>query len=249
MRRLPVAAGTAALALILAAGLTIFVGPRASAAPPVPKAPAFDAKAGPKPAEPFAGHHDSNQPIHITADKLEVQQDNQVAIFTGHVDAIQGEVRLRADVLKIYYRQKAGAAGAKGQGKAGTAKAAHTDTAPPKPDAPAANPAGPGLSGGAITHIVADGHVFISEPGETASGDHGVYVVDSRIITLTGSKVVLTRGENVLQGTKAVMNLDTGISTLVPTAGGRVEGLFVPEKKTKPGEKPAAPPAAGRKTQ
>ena len=54
----------------------------------------------------LGGGHDANQPIEITADSLEVQQDKQLAIFRGTVDAVQGEMNLRADVLVVHYRAR-----------------------------------------------------------------------------------------------------------------------------------------------
>ncbi len=51
------------------------------------------------------GKHDTNQPIEINADSLEVQQDNNVAIFRGNVDVKQGEIRLQAKELRVKYRQ------------------------------------------------------------------------------------------------------------------------------------------------
>jgi len=49
---------------------------------------------------------DTSQPIEITADSLEVEQEAQRAIFTGAVDVIQGEIRLNADRLIVYYRDQ-----------------------------------------------------------------------------------------------------------------------------------------------
>ena len=37
---------------------------------------------------------DTKQPIEITADNLEVQQQQRLAVFKGNVDARQGEIRL-----------------------------------------------------------------------------------------------------------------------------------------------------------
>ena len=51
--------------------------------------------------------YDTSLPIEITADSLEVQQDEELAIFTGNVDAIQGDLNLRADKLVVYYRANA----------------------------------------------------------------------------------------------------------------------------------------------
>lgn len=51
--------------------------------------------------------YDTSLPIEITADALEVQQDEQIAVFTGNVDAAQGELNLRADKLIVHYRANA----------------------------------------------------------------------------------------------------------------------------------------------
>lgn len=48
--------------------------------------------------------HDTKQPIEITSDTLEVQKDQQIAIFEGNVDAAQGELNLRSDRLIVHYR-------------------------------------------------------------------------------------------------------------------------------------------------
>ncbi len=49
--------------------------------------------------------YDTSLPIEITADSLEVQQDLETAIFRGNVDAVQGELNLRADQLTVHYRK------------------------------------------------------------------------------------------------------------------------------------------------
>ena len=54
----------------------------------------------------LGGSHDSSQPIEITADTLEVRQSDNIAIFRGDVDAIQGDMLLRADMLVVYYREQ-----------------------------------------------------------------------------------------------------------------------------------------------
>ena len=51
--------------------------------------------------------YDTSLPIEITADSLEVQQEEQLAVFTGNVDAVQGELNLRADRLVVHYRTNA----------------------------------------------------------------------------------------------------------------------------------------------
>ena len=82
-----------------------------------------------------------------------------------------------------------------------------------------------GEPAGAISRIDATGGVRFATPSETAEGDAGVYDVDARRITLTGS-VVLTRGDNVLRGEKLTLDLATGRSRIESSE--RVRGLFQP---------------------
>lgn len=51
--------------------------------------------------------HDTALPIEIAADSLEVQQENQIAVFSGNVDAQQGNIRLRAERLWVHYQDGA----------------------------------------------------------------------------------------------------------------------------------------------
>ncbi|MEO1018328.1 MAG: LptA/OstA family protein, partial [Pseudomonadota bacterium] len=48
--------------------------------------------------------HDSNQPVEIESDNLVVRQAENLAIFTGNVDALQGTTTLKADKLIVYYQ-------------------------------------------------------------------------------------------------------------------------------------------------
>lgn len=87
----------------------------------------------------------------------------------------------------------------------------------------------------AISLIEADGDVFLSSPSETAQGERGVYDVDAAKIQIVGS-VVLTRGNNVIRGSRLTLDLITGKSRMEgggPTGGQtggkqRVKALFVP---------------------
>jgi len=54
---------------------------------------------------------DTSAPIEIGADALEVLQNEQVAIFSGNVDAIQGDMRLRASELRVHYSSGSGTGG------------------------------------------------------------------------------------------------------------------------------------------
>lgn len=64
-----------------------------------------------------------------------------------------------------------------------------------------------------ISRLRAKGKVHLVSPAESARGDWAVYDVPGRVITM-GGDVVLTRGENVLQGRRLVFNLATGKSRI-----------------------------------
>ena len=53
----------------------------------------------------------ASQAIEITADTLEVRQSENVAVFEGSVNAVQGELVLNADMLTVYYQEGGDAQG------------------------------------------------------------------------------------------------------------------------------------------
>lgn len=175
--------------------------------------------------------HDTSLPIEITADTLEVVQPDQVATFEGNVDAVQGDLTLSADRLRVHYRGSGDAADESAAGSTGT-----------------------------IRRIEAFGNVVVTSPMETAQGATGVYDVASRQVTLDG-QVVLTRAQNVITGEHLVLDLNTGVSRMIAggTASEgappeeRVRAIFTPQDggddqppQDRPGSAPeaAAPPAA-----
>lgn len=102
---------------------------------------------------------------------------------------------------------------------------------------------------GEIRRIQAKGNVVLASNQGQATGALADYDVTGRMVTMTG-KVVLSQGQNVMRGSRLVVNLATGQAQLSSTPGvtgsGRVEGLFVPAKKAekpKPAPAPQTPPA------
>ncbi|MDF1735878.1 MAG: LptA/OstA family protein [Minwuia sp.] len=84
--------------------------------------------------------------------------------------------------------------------------------------------------GGRISRLEAKGNVRVSTEKESATGDHGVYDIDSATIVLEGG-VRLFQNRNVLAGQRLVMNLETGVTRLDGAPGtGRVKGIFQPQR-------------------
>lgn len=180
----------------------------------------------------LGARQNSNEPIDISSDTLEVQQDKQLAIFRGKVDVIQGDTRLRSDELFVHYRDR----NAQGATPAGSG----AQRAPARP-APQVMAAGPDAS--SITKIEAKGNVFVSTPKERAQGDFGIYDVDKKTVTLTGN-VLLTSDDSTLRCARAVMYQDSGRSTCDPLPGQRVRGVIMPNNSNN-----AAPAPNGQQQQ
>lgn len=146
---------------------------------------------------------DSDEPIRIESDSLEVRDRDHRAIFSGNVVAEQGDTILRTRTLTVFYT--------------GSMEAS---TGGPSPD-----------SAQTIERLEAQGKVVVERLDQKATGDWAIFEVDTQMVTL-GGDVVLTQGGNVVRGQKLLVNLDTGVSHLVAEEGsergGRVQGLFIP---------------------
>jgi lipopolysaccharide export system protein LptA len=171
---------------------------------------AFPTYAAEKRVVPFS--QNSGTPIDISADQLDVLQNDNIAVFTGHVVAIQGDVRLTSEKMIVHYKEQAAE-----KGKPKTAA-----------DAAAQN---------SIEKIEVEQNVFLTTPTETASGATGLYDVAHHNIVLN-TNVVLTKDKNTLKGDHLVYDFNTGKSTITSATGqvtpdgkpkGRVRALFIPE--------------------
>lgn len=141
----------------------------------------------------------SGGPLDVQARQMDVFDEEGRILLRGEVDVIQGDTRLAADEIEIFYTPG-------GNGGGGATSGGFGD----------------------IRNIVATGNVFYVTPLERARGNRGVYVAESDTVTLTGD-VVLTRGENVITTTRFVTNLTTGNSSFDGgESGARVRSVLFP---------------------
>jgi lipopolysaccharide export system protein LptA len=169
-----------------------------------------------------------DKPIQIESDKLEVHQNENLAIFTGNVSVVQGPTLLKAGRMKVYY-VKSDAADGKDKGKKPAAEAGKA-SAGEAGKAPAAGGVSP-MSGGAnIDHLEVDGKVYIKSDDQVATGDSGTFDMKSQVLVLSGKKVVLSQGDNVLVGCKLTVQMQTGLAQ-VDACGGRVMMSLTPQSQ------------------
>jgi len=144
--------------------------------------------------------HNSDAPVDVSADRIEVQDRADRAMFTGNVHVKQAELSLDTERLTVAYSSDKGVQ---------------------------------------IQRLDAAGGVVVRSPSETAKGDFGIYDLDRKLITLIGA-VQLNRGDNQVNGSRLVIDLDTGRAVIdggppgVNQSGGRVTGHFTVPQRKKP---------------
>lgn len=196
--------------LAAAAALTLLAGPAASE--PAPKE---------KPASGLGNlGGGGKEPIKIDADRLDVFDRENKAVFAGNVVAVQGDSTIRCSTMTVRYKR---GKDAKSEGKTEVKAGA---------DAPAEkSPAAMGENG--IQRVECAGPVTVVQKDQVATGDNAVFDQEAKRIVLTGN-VVLSQCQNVTRGSRLVYDMNTGRANMDPVAGGRVSALFVPQKEDGP---------------
>ncbi len=177
---------------------------------------------GPTAALAFTAPQKNDQPIHVVADRLEVDNKNQVANFIGSVKAVQGDVTINSDTLEVYYDREA-------QEKA------------PQPAQPAGQEESQGImdGGGQVRKVVAIGHVKIVQKDRVAVGQRATYWSGGRKMLLEGQATVW-RGKNQVSGEQITVFLDDDRSIVHGKPGKRVAVTIMPEStEQQQGGKPA----------
>ena len=80
---------------------------------------------------------------------------------------------------------------------------------------------------GRLEKVEAFDHVSVRTITDIVTGDRAVYLPDTGVARL-GGHVRISRGMNQLNGSEAVVNMKTGIATLLAGETGRVMGLVLP---------------------
>ena len=169
---------------------------------------------------------DSKEPIKIDADKLDVLDKENRAVFSGNVVAVQGETTVRCSIMTVFYEGRSGQT-------AGAKPVAATPTAAP----------GQG-NDSSIKRIECKGPVTVVSKTQAATSDNAVFDRANNTVVMTGN-VALNDGPNITRGEKLTYNTVTGVANVETTKGGRVQGVFVPNaaetNKGAAGAKPATP--------
>ena len=150
---------------------------------------------------------DSNKPIEIAADSLEVLQESNMAIFSGNVEAIQGNISLNAARMEVYYRNSSD--------KSATANLGAVSRIEVEKNVMLSTPEESAKAAKGVYHVDKEmitlvGDVILARGKNMLRGARMDY-------NLKTQKSLLTSGATV-----------TTPSGEVKSTGGRVKGVFVP---------------------
>lgn len=153
---------------------------------------------------------DSTAPIKIEADRMESSQEDGAILFSGNVQANQGDLVINADTMTVIYK------------KSGTRPdiAAGTGTGSPRE----------------IETIKAEGNVKIVQDDWVAAGDTMDFDAGARIVILAGDAKAW-QNQNMVSGEKIVLYLDEGRSVVESSSreGERVKAFIYPSAEEKKG--------------
>ncbi len=135
----------------------------------------------------------------ITADRLDVDSDIRSAEFSGNVRAIQENMIITADRIKIFFR---------GNG-AGNAQLSADETT--------------------IERIVASDAVTITVDDRIATADQAIYRTDEKVLVLSGGNPRVMMGEHSITGTTITYHRTDGHITVEGSSNQRVNAVFYSE--------------------
>ena len=127
----------------------------------------------------------SEAPINIEADHMTSTEETSSVLFTGNVDARQGDVRIRSDEMTVYYTKKG-------------EKKGNEDT----------------KSTQQVEKLICVGNVEVTRQEWLGTGKKMIYLSEERqVILIDNAKA--WQGQNVVSGSKIIYYLDEGRSEVI----------------------------------
>ncbi|MEL7345635.1 MAG: LptA/OstA family protein [Pseudomonadota bacterium] len=136
------------------------------------------------------GAHDTQQPVEVSADSLDINQEDGSALFSGNVVVIQGDVRLAAEDVRVLY--STGDEG--GAGQIDTIRATGGVTLVTQAEAAESSDAEYAVASG---DIVMTGNVLLTQGINTLGGDRLVIDLETGTGRMEGNvRTIFQSSEN-----------------------------------------------------
>lgn len=141
------------------------------------------------------------EPIYIEADQMSSTEKKNEVLFSGNVDAKQGNLTIRSDTMTVYYQEK----GENGQ-------------------------TGPIKAKQQIEKLICTGNVEITREDWLGTADKMIYLAGQRQVVLNGNANAW-QGQNKVSGEKIIYYMDEGRSEVVGSTAVTVGGEDKKEEK------------------
>jgi lipopolysaccharide export system protein LptA len=150
----------------------------------------------------------SDEPIEITSKRMEAFNEKKLVVFSGNAIATQGNKVLKADLLRLYYKEESGK-----KNKIGTIETG---------------------SAGDLEKIEAKGNVSLTQGERIATGDEAVYFRDGNKVIMTGN-AMLKEGKNIIKGDRVIVFLNENRGVVESNTQKQVKAIIYPQEKKKAG--------------
>ncbi len=145
-----------------------------------------------------------SQPIEITADRLEANDEKKMVLFSGNAVAVQGDLAIKAENIFLFYKREGRDKGKEGMMNIGKA--------------------------GDLERIEARGQVAVSQSDRLVTGEQAVYYQDAKKIVMTGN-AVMRQGSSTVQGDKIEVYLNENRGVVEASENKRVKATIYPADK------------------
>ncbi len=140
--------------------------------------------------------------IQVTADSLNVNNEENYAEFIGNVMAVHKDMTIDSDRLQIYY------------------------------DKTSENNKASAQDEGSIKKIIAEGAVTIVSEGRIANSEKAEYMIKTGVHVLTGKNASITSNKNSITGDRITFNRSLGSVKVAGDPVSRVKAIFFANKKS-----------------
>ena len=149
-----------------------------------------------------------DKPVQIEASTLEVRDKDKIATFSGNVHVVQGDTTMRCKSLVVFYEQNDSDADKSRR----------------------VTPADPGPGGQQrISKLEARGGVVVTQKDQTATGDIGLFDMQTNTVTLTGNVVITPGAERPARRSTGGGSDQRRLACRIrQDPAGRVRRLFLP---------------------
>ena len=159
---------------------------------------------------PLGAVQGAEAPIHIESNKMTSTEKSNSVIFSGDVDAKQGDVRIRSDEMTVFYHDM--------------------ESDPKGKDKKKASPAGEKKATQQVEKLICIGNVEVTRGEWLGTGKKMVYLSKERQVILT-ENAKAWQGQNMVSGDKIIYYLDEGRSEVVGGSKASTAGSSDSDKK------------------